>query len=52
MITSADSPVLQAFLKGFSSTCWCGVALCIFGALVSLVRVSDGVEDAGFHRDR
>jgi EmrB/QacA subfamily drug resistance transporter len=47
MITSADSPVLQAFLKGFSSTCWCGVALCVVGALVSLVPASHGVENAG-----
>jgi EmrB/QacA subfamily drug resistance transporter len=52
MITGADSPVLEAFLKGFYYTCWCGVALCIFGALVSLVRASDRVENAGFHRDR
>ncbi|MGE5306329.1 MAG: DHA2 family efflux MFS transporter permease subunit, partial [Alphaproteobacteria bacterium] len=52
MITGADSPVLEAFLKGFYYTCWCGVALCLFGALVSLVRTSDGVEHAGFDRGR
>ena len=45
MITGVDSPLLEAFLKGFYSTCWCGVALCSIGALVSLVRVSEGVEN-------
>jgi MFS family permease len=45
MITGADSPVLGAFLKGFYFTCWCGVALCFIGALVSLVRVSEEVEN-------
>ncbi len=45
MITGADSPVLEAFLRGFYSTCWFGVALCFIGALVSLVRVSEEVEN-------
>jgi EmrB/QacA subfamily drug resistance transporter len=45
MIAGADSPLLEAFLKGFYSTCWCGVALCSIGALVSLVPVSKGVEN-------
>ncbi len=45
MISGVDSPVLEAFLKGFYSTCWCGVALCSVGALVSLVRVSNGIEN-------
>jgi EmrB/QacA subfamily drug resistance transporter len=45
MIMTADSPVLEAFLTGFYYTCWCGVGLCLIGALVSLVPVSDGVEN-------
>jgi MFS family permease len=52
MIASANSPVLEAFLKGFYSTCWCGVGLCVFGALVSLVRTSDDVGNAGSKRGR
>jgi len=36
MISNADSPVLEAFLKGFYAACWCGAALCITGALVCL----------------
>ena len=52
MITGTDSPVLEAFLAGFYSTCWCGVALCVFGALVSLVRTSDEVRNAGSQRGR
>jgi hypothetical protein len=47
MITGTDSPVLEAFLEGFYSTCWCGFALCVFGALISLVRTSDEVGNAG-----
>jgi EmrB/QacA subfamily drug resistance transporter len=39
MITSADSPVLQAFLNGFYSTCWYGAALSLMGALICLVPV-------------
>jgi hypothetical protein len=44
MIAGADSPLLEAFLRGFYSTCWCGVVLCSIGALVSLVPVSQQVE--------
>ncbi len=46
MISGADSPLMEAFLKGFYLTCWCGVALCSIGALVSLVRVSEGIESS------
>lgn len=44
LMTGADSPLQGAFLKGFYSTCWYGVALCLVGALVSLVRASETAE--------
>jgi EmrB/QacA subfamily drug resistance transporter len=47
MITNTDSQVLEAFLNGFYSTCWCGVALCLVGALVCLVPAADAAENAG-----
>ncbi len=45
IMTGADSLLLGAFLKGFYSTCWCGVALCFIGALVSLVPISNGQDE-------
>jgi EmrB/QacA subfamily drug resistance transporter len=52
MITSADSPVLQAFLKGFYATCWCGAALSVIGALVCLMPASDPAANADVKRSR
>ena len=46
VVGGGDSAMQEAFLKGFYSSCWYGVALCLAGALVSLVRVSERVENA------